>query len=271
MRKIVSPIISLALVVLVAGLIFSCAGSQKPGLPEHFDYRQFRDSMLRTATLQPTDTSNLFDNAVFIPGRDSLDLLLQQFDTIWKEEAHLMARLDTMRKKITTTAGYTDEEKAVIRANIREVDSFLLAKDAVTSLRCNGNDCILYVEIDKAKQLLYLNILGERKDTFKVSTGKGKKYETPAMELNPEGPVLTKYTSRKFPGGNYLGLGNMPYAVFLRNGYAIHGTTPGNFSKLGTPASHGCIRLHPDHAKILNALVRTIGIRQTWVAVRDSL
>jgi L,D-transpeptidase catalytic domain len=271
MRTIFLPVTRYLYVVAGACILFSCAGSQKPGLPEHFDYRQFRDSMLRPENLKPADTSNLFDNAVFIPGRDSLNNLLQHFDTLWKEEAHLIAQMDTVRKKITTTAGYTEEEKAIIKANIREVDSFLLAKDSTTSLRCHGSDCILFVEIDKARQLLYLNILGERKDTFKVSTGKGKKYETPAMELNPEGPVLTKYTSRKFPGGNYLGLGNMPYAVFLRNGYAIHGTTPGNFSKLGNPASHGCIRLHPDHAKILNALVRTIGIRQTWVSVRDSL
>jgi len=271
MRTIFLPCINSLIVVVAAFTFFSCAGSQKPGLPDHFDYRQFRDSLLRIGAAKSTDTSNLFDNAMFIPGRDSLNSLLQQIDTIWKEEAHLIAQMDTVRKKITTTAGYTEEEKAVIKANIREVDSFLLAKDSMTSLRCQGSDCILFVEIDKAKQLLYLNILGERKDTFKVSTGKGKKYETPAMELNPQGPVLTKYTSRKFPGGNYLGLGNMPYAVFLRNGYAIHGTTPGNFSKLGTPASHGCIRLHPDNAKILNALVRTIGIRQTWVAVRDSL
>ncbi len=262
---------SFLFVIVITCTFFSCAGSQKPGLPEHFDYQQFRDSMLRTDIMNQADTTNLFDNALFIPGRDSLNKLLQHFDTIWKEETHLIAQMDTVRSKMTRTAGYTEEEKAVIKANIREVDSFLLAKDSTTGLRCHGNDCILFVEIDKGKQQLYLNILGVRKDTFKVSTGKGKKYETPAMELNPEGPVLTKYTSRKFPGGNYQGLGNMPYAVFLRNGYAIHGTTPGNFSKLGTRASHGCIRLHPDHAKILNALVRTIGIRQTWVSVRDSL
>lgn len=271
MRINLLPVACYFSVIVTACTFFSCAGSQKPGLPEHFDYKQFRDSMLRKENTGPADTGNLFDNALFIPGRDSLNTLLQHFDTLWKEETHLIAQMDTVRTKMTTTAGYTEEEKAIIKANIREVDSFLLAKDSTTSLRCHGNDCILFVEIDKGKQLLYLNILGVRKDTFKVSTGKGKKYETPAMELNPEGPVLTRYTSRKFPGGNYQGLGNMPYAVFLKNGYAIHGTTPGNFSKLGTPASHGCIRLHPDHAKIFNALVRTIGIRQTWVSVRDSL
>ena len=107
-------------------------------------------------------------------------------------------------------------------------------------------------------------------DSFKVSTGKGK-YETPELNVRPSGPLFTKYTSKKFPGGNYQGLGNMPYVVFVRGGYAIHGTTPGNFSKLGTKASHGCIRLHPDNAKIFFELVKRIGLDNTWVTVSDSL
>lgn len=182
-----------------------------------------------------------------------------------------MASLDSMKKRLRKEAGFTPEEKAVILDNIREVDSFLMARDTVEPGGCSGSECILFAEIDKSKQLLYLYVLGELKDTFKVSTGKGKKYETPSMELHPLGPVLTKYTSRKFPGGNYEGLGNMPYAVFLKNGYAIHGTTPGNYSRLGSPASHGCIRLHPDNAKIFNALVKVAGLSQTWVSVKDSM
>ena len=55
------------IVVMAAGLLFSCAGSQKPGLPEHFDYKQFRDSILRPENLKPADTSNLFDNAAACP------------------------------------------------------------------------------------------------------------------------------------------------------------------------------------------------------------
>ncbi|HQX95541.1 MAG TPA: L,D-transpeptidase family protein, partial [Chitinophagaceae bacterium] len=53
--------------------------------------------------------------------------------------------------------------------------------------------------------------------------------------------------------------------------YAIHGTTTGNFAKLGTRASHGCIRLHPDNAKIFNALVKTVGLNNTWVSIKDSV
>ena len=33
----------------------------------------------------------------------------------------------------------------------------------------------------------------------------------------------------------------MPYSVFFRGGYAIHGTSAVKW--LGTPASHGCVRM----------------------------
>ncbi len=46
----------------------------------------------------------------------------------------------------------------------------------------------------------------------------------------------------------------MPYSIFFNGGYAIHGSY--EISRLGRPASHGCIRLHPKNAAILFALVK---------------
>lgn len=55
----------------------------------------------------------------------------------------------------------------------------------------------------------------------------------------------------------------MPYTMFLdfvkagrKTGIAIHGTTRSHFDELGTRASGGCIRLHPEHAKALLNLMR---------------
>ncbi|MBM3415543.1 MAG: L,D-transpeptidase [Bacteroidetes bacterium] len=250
----------------------ACAGSKKQTAFGDFQYNQFKDSLLQTETNRQADTTNIFDSKSFIPDVHSLDTLLVRIDTFWQqEEAHLMAHLDSLKKGLAKDPGFSAADKAIISENIKAVDSFLMTKDSARTSACTIGDCILYVVIDKSKQVLYLYILGELKDSFLVSTGSGKKYETPEMELHPQGPVLTRYTSRKFPGGNYQGMGNMPYAVFLKNGYAIHGTTPGNYSKLGTRASHGCIRLHPDNAKLFNTLVKTVGLEQTWVSVRDSL
>jgi hypothetical protein len=46
----------------------------------------------------------------------------------------------------------------------------------------------------------------------------------------------------------------MPYSIFFNEGYAIHGSY--EISHLGRPASHGCIRLHPQNAAVLFALVK---------------
>lgn len=165
---------------------------------------------------------------------------------------------------------YSKEEKANLKENIRVLDSFLTANKSDEKISCREKECYLYVEVIKSRQMLYLHLDGMLKDSFPVSTGT-KKYTTPNLNTRPTGPLFTKYTSRKWPGGNYKGLGNMPYAVFVKGGYAIHGTTPGNFSKLGTLASHGCIRLHPDNARVFYELVKLVGLSDTWVNVRDSL
>lgn len=131
---------------------------------------------------------------------------------------------------------------------------------------CYRNACTIWADVDKSAQRLYLYVDGVLTYTWKTSTGRAG-YSTPDMDQHPRGPVYNRYTSTKYPGGDYNGLGNMPYAVFVRGGYAIHGTTRGNWSKLGRVASHGCIRVHPDNGQIFNVLVRKYGLRNVWVTV----
>ena len=179
--------------------------------------------------------------------------------------------IDSMRKAMTTAATFTRKEEMLIKKNKTLLDSFLLSLADSAGTDRKEKECVVFAEIDKSTQLLYLYLFGEFADTFKVSTGMSDEYETPELALHPEGPLLIKHTSKKFPGGNYKGMGNMPYSVFLTNGYAIHGTTAGNFKKLGSRASHGCIRLHPDNAKFFYALVKIAGLKQTWISIKDSL
>ena len=51
----------------------------------------------------------------------------------------------------------------------------------------------------------------------------------------------------------------MPHSIFFKGGYAIHGTYA--TGSLGAPASHGCIRLSPDHAAQLYQMVEAEGAR----------
>ncbi|HEY6062414.1 MAG TPA: L,D-transpeptidase [Chitinophagaceae bacterium] len=253
-------------------LIFflSCESPEKKNNPEKFKYERFKDSVNRENKKVINDTSNIFDGKAFTPGVDSVNTLLVKIDTLWHRDAAMMEQMDTLIKRLKNVEKYSPAEKEMIKENIRVLDSFLVSRNDTVNTYCRERECPLFAAINKSKQMLYLFIDGELKDSFPVSTGM-KKYRTPDLNVRPSGPLFTKYTSRKFPGGNYKGLGNMPYAVFVRGGYAIHGTTPGNFSKLGTVASHGCIRLHPDNARIFYELVKLFGLDHTWVSVRDSL
>ncbi len=252
-------------------LLQSCKTGERKTNIQIDDYEKFRDSVLAENRSVAPDTSNIFDDgSSFKPGIDSVNTLLVTIDTMLYREVSIMEQMDTLINQLKKADSYTKEEKEMLRENIRILDSFLVRNNTTEKITCKEKECYLYVEIIKSKQMLFLHLDGELKDSFPVSTGI-KKYTTPNLNVRPSGPLFTKYTSRKWPGGNYKGLGNMPYAVFVRGGYAIHGTTPGNFSRLGTPASHGCIRLHPDNGRIFYELVKLIGLSETWVNVRDSL
>lgn len=131
---------------------------------------------------------------------------------------------------------------------------------------CYRNSCPVWADVDKRAQRLYLYLDGVLTYTWKVSTGKAG-YTTPDFDRHPNGRIYDRHTSTRYPGGDYNGLGNMPYAVFISGGYAIHGTTRGNWGRLGSVASHGCIRVHPDNGFIFNRLVRKHGIYKVWVTV----
>jgi lipoprotein-anchoring transpeptidase ErfK/SrfK len=58
----------------------------------------------------------------------------------------------------------------------------------------------------------------------------------------------------------------MPHAIF-NSGFAIHGTY--DLARLGGPASHGCVRLHPANAAALFKLVERNGARNTRIEITN--
>ncbi|MBV8510000.1 MAG: L,D-transpeptidase, partial [Xanthobacteraceae bacterium] len=57
----------------------------------------------------------------------------------------------------------------------------------------------------------------------------------------------------------------MPHSIFFHGGYAIHGSYAIN--RLGGPASHGCVRLHPGNAATLFSLVSHEGPGRTRIVI----
>ena len=86
---------------------------------------------------------------------------------------------------------------------------------------------------------------------FPISSARAG-FTTPRGYFRPQKLVRMHY-SKKYHNSP------MPYSIFFRGGYAIHGT--GAVSQLGRPASHGCVRLSPANAATLYHLVQAEGGR----------
>ena len=75
-----------------------------------------------------------------------------------------------------------------------------------------------------------------------------------------------KWLSRNHRSSRYNNA-PMPYSIFYNGNYAVHGTN--QTSKLGRPASAGCVRLAPQHAAILFSLVKAEGLGNTRIVIRN--
>jgi hypothetical protein len=58
----------------------------------------------------------------------------------------------------------------------------------------------------------------------------------------------------------------MPHSIFfIKDGHAIHGSY--EVKNLGKPVSHGCVRISPENATTLYALVKQNGLANTQVVL----
>lgn len=113
------------------------------------------------------------------------------------------------------------------------------------------------VEVSLSRQRMVVSVEGVERHAWPVSTAR-KGYRTPLGTYRPE-RMHKRYFSRKYDNAP------MPYAIFFHRGWAIHGTN--DLRRLGRPASHGCVRLHPGNAKALFAIVSKYGRANTRIVV----
>lgn len=135
--------------------------------------------------------------------------------------------------------------------------------------KCRRETCPLYLHVSRTKQMMQVYVNGVLQNEFATSTGKAG-FATPNFDTNPNGRVYTIYSSTKYPGYN-----NMPFAVFIQGGFAIHGAPGEEERDLGRVASHGCIRLKVSNAELVNGLVKKAiadaggSTRNIWITVEN--
>jgi lipoprotein-anchoring transpeptidase ErfK/SrfK len=115
------------------------------------------------------------------------------------------------------------------------------------------------VTIDISSQSMAVNVGGLPYGRWKVSTARSG-YWTPRGSFRPT-RLHKVYYSKKYDNAP------MPNSVFFYHGYAIHGTN--HIKRLGSPASHGCVRLAPGNAAKLYGLVQKHGMRSVRITIVD--
>ncbi len=139
--------------------------------------------------------------------------------------------------------------------------SFLIAVTAVTLFASAAAQAKVAITVDKDNQQMTVAVDGVETYRWPVSSGLPS-YETPNGSFRTFRMEEDHY-SKEFDDAP------MPHAIFFTKiGHAIHGTDFVN--RLGSPASHGCVRLSRDNAAKLFALVKEQGVLNTTVTLSGS-
>src|SRR5258706_5601788 len=111
--------------------------------------------------------------------------------------------------------------------------------------------------VDKSTQQISVIQNGRLLYVWPVSTGQDR-FSTPSGVYMPERLERTWFSRAYYNSP-------MPHAIFFHNGFAIHGSY--DIARLGGPASHGCVRLHPQDAALLYRMVEHEGPGNTTIVV----
>jgi hypothetical protein len=117
------------------------------------------------------------------------------------------------------------------------------------------------ITVDKDAQIMTVAVDGVERYHWPVSTG-NPSHETPNGSFRTF-RMEEDHFSKEFDDAP------MPHSIFFTKvGHAIHGTE--SEGKLGTPVSHGCVRLSRANAATLYAMVEKDGVLNTTVTLTGS-
>ncbi len=139
--------------------------------------------------------------------------------------------------------------------------SFLIAVTALMLFAAGAAQANVSITVDKNAQMMTVAVDGVDRYHWPVSTG-NPSHETPNGSFRTFRMEEDHY-SKEFDDAP------MPHSIFFTKiGHAIHGTD--SEGRLGTPVSHGCVRLSRANAATLYALVEEQGVLNTTVTLTGS-
>jgi lipoprotein-anchoring transpeptidase ErfK/SrfK len=139
--------------------------------------------------------------------------------------------------------------------------SFLVAITGLMLFATGAAQAKISITVDKSAQLMTVAVDGVERYQWPVSTG-NPSHETPNGSFRTF-RMEEDHFSKEFDDAP------MPHSIFFTKiGHAIHGTD--SEGRLGTPVSHGCVRLSRANATTLYALVEKEGVLNTTVTLTGS-
>lgn len=139
--------------------------------------------------------------------------------------------------------------------------SLLVAVTTLMLFAAGGAQAKVSITVDKDAQMMTVAVDGVTRYRWPVSTGIPSR-ETPNGSFRAF-RMEESHFSKEFDDAP------MPHSIFFTKiGHAIHGTD--SEGRLGTPASHGCVRLSKANATTLYALVEEQGVLNTTVTLTGS-
>ena len=115
----------------------------------------------------------------------------------------------------------------------------------------------IVAKVDLGEQQMQIYVDGTLRYTWSIASGRGG-FETPTGSYRPQ-RLEREWYSKQYDDAA------MPYSVFFSGGYAIHG----GYSRVGRPASHGCIRLQTANAAKFFDLVASHGAGSTRIVITN--
>jgi hypothetical protein len=139
--------------------------------------------------------------------------------------------------------------------------SFLVALASLMLFATSAAQAKVEITVDKNAQMMTVAVDGVARYHWPVSTG-NPSHETPNGTFRTF-RMEADHFSKEFDDAP------MPHSIFFTKiGHAIHGTESEKW--LGTPVSHGCVRLSRANATTLYALVQKEGVLNTTVTLTGS-
>lgn len=166
---------------------------------------------------------------------------IRAYEDLIKEYQAKEVKVQQQKDELVRIQQQKDEQMKAIERQIPSLSGDIFVKVDLSDQIMN---------IYKGDTLIYSWFVSTAVDGYVTPTGKYKPYHTEKMHL-----------SKQFYNSP------MPYSVFFKEGYAIHGTE--YVRSLGCKASHGCVRLHSNNANKLYSLVLEHGYDHTFIKISE--